>query len=337
MFLLVLLVPAYKFARRADAFLVTVAVLAANVTLYQGLSYVSLQELSGLALVALGLLTDKSVRRSLLWLGAAWFKTPFVWLFLAWSIWLLVAKRQKWAWLNIVAGVATVVLAAVASRHGTYTQGFSVANVVRGFKTAVPLLAWPGLAGLFGVIALRLDLRTAHWRDPVGWTFVVGGLMYFANLLPWGQAGSYYGAPPVWMLSVGTLMIMLPADRLEFRLHRALSAAALIVVVAVSGRLVLKMGREQLERNKAVVRVREWAKTINSGDTIGINNPEGASRLSELMQLHHARRTVIWVGDTDTAQRPTYYVYFHDQSSGNPRLQARLISRYRMASIWATQ
>lgn len=336
MLFVILLVPALRYGRRPVSFVVILSVLAANVTLYLGLSYLSLQELSGLALVALGLVSDGRIRRSLLWLGAAWFKTPFVWLFMAWSVWLLL-QRRWWAAVNIVAGIATVAAAAAAARRGTYTQGFDLANLKLGIESAIPLFFWPGVVGLVGVAALRPKWKTIAWRDPLAWVLIVGGALYMANLLPWGRAGSYYGAPPIWMMSLGVLLMIVQAEESPVRHAKIITAVALLVVVGASARVANKLTRQQVDRNSAVVGVRQWAETVPPGDLIGVNHEEGGIRLGELMTLHGSPRTVKWVPDTDTEQRPKYYVYFHDQSSGNPRLQKELIKRYRAASIWRAE
>jgi len=331
----VVLIPALRFGRYPLAAVVAATVLAANVTLYLGLSYLSLQELSGLTLVTLGLLSDGPIRRSLLWLGAAWFKTPFIWLFLAWSVYLLF-QRKKWAWLNVLAGVFTIVMAASASRKGTYTQGFDLANVVRAIKTAIPLFFWPGLVGLAGVIALRPRLKTLAWRSPLAWVFLVGGALYLGNLLPWGQAGSYYGAPAIWLLSVGALLILLPAERADFRYAKPVTIAATVFALAGSLHVARKMTTQQVNRNAAVVGVREWARNVPPAETIAINSEEGAVRLAELLALHGAPHPVKFVPDGDAVEQPKYYVFFHDQSGGNPRLQKTVVRRMTMATIYST-
>jgi hypothetical protein len=335
MFLAVVLIPAIRLGRYPLAVLLAAAVLAANATLYLGLSYLSLQELSGLALISLGLLSDGPIRRSLLWLGAAWFKTPFVWLFLAWSVYLLF-RRKRWAWINIAVGLATVAVATVVSRHGDYTRGLGLANVSHAIKTAIPLFFWPGLVGLAAVVAIRPKLRTLGWSDPIAWVFLSGGALYLANLLPWGQAGSYYGAPAIWMLSVGVLYILLRADRSDVAWARPVTAAAAAVALVGSGYVAQKMTRQQLNRNAAVVGVVRWASTVPESETIAMNTEEGALRLQELLLLHGVRHVVTHVPDADTAQQPKYYVFFHDQSNGNPRLEKTVVRPFAMATVYRT-
>src|SRR5256885_1375190 len=66
------------------------AVVAANVSLYRGLWYVSLQELSGLCFVGLGLLARRRQwLRIAAFLCAAWFKAPFAWLLVGYGALLL--------------------------------------------------------------------------------------------------------------------------------------------------------------------------------------------------------------------------------------------------------
>ena len=335
MFLAVILIPALRWARSPLAAVIAAAVLAANVTLYLGLSYLSLQELSGLTLVALGLLTEGPVRRSLLWLGAAWFKTPFVWLFLAWSVYLLF-RRKQWAWLNIAGGIFTVVLAALASRRGTYTQGFSLANVSRAIKSAIPLLRWPGVVGVLALIALRPRPKSIAWRDPLAWVFLAGGALYLANLLPWGHADSYYVAPAIWLLSVGVLRMVLLAERAKFAMAQFVTAAAAVATLAAAGNVALTNTKQQLDRNAAVVGVREWALTVPAEQTIGINSDEGAARLGNVLHLSGSNHAVTFVPDADTSQTPTYYVVFDDQGTANPRLQKNVLHSFALATVYNT-
>ncbi|MEO6712030.1 MAG: hypothetical protein ABIM89_01215 [Mycobacteriales bacterium] len=334
MMLAAVLIPALRFGRDRLAALMGVAVLAANITLYQGLSYLSLQELSGVALIAVGFLWDGPVRRSLWWLAAAWFKTPFVWLFLAWSVYLL-SRRKYWAALNIAVGIATVVLAVKASRSGTYTQGLSFANVSVAIKSALPLIRWPGLVGILAIVALRPDPRTIAWRDPLAWVFLVGGALYLGNLLPWGQAGSYYGAPAIWLLSVGVLRMVLMEDRAEFRLATYVTTAAAVLTLGAAGYISLKMTREQIDRNAAVVGVRDWARNIPPDETIAINSEEAAVRLAQLLTLRGTPHPVVFVPDGDATAQPRYYVFFHDQSGGSPRLQQNPVRSFEKATVYA--
>lgn len=335
MLLAVLLIPAYRFGRGAPATALAVAVLAANVTLYHGLSYLSLQELSGLTFVALGLLSDGPRRRSVLWLIAAWFKTPFIWLFLAWSVYLLF-QRKRWAWLNVVFGVATVWFAASASRNGTYTQAFSLANVPAAIKTAIPLFFWPGVVGLASVVALRPRWRTIRWRDPLAWVFLVGGALYLGNLLPWGHADSYYGASYIWLMSVGVLRMVWAAERGTYRWARPITAMAAVLAILGGSYVAQKMTRQQVSRNEAVVGVRDWAATIPASESIALNGPEGAERLGQILSMHGTPHAIEYVSDAEETAKPTYYVFFHDQSNGNPRLQVKVVRRMASATIYST-
>jgi len=82
--------------------------------------------------------------------------------------------------------------------------------------------------------------------------------------------------------------------------------------------------------------VREWASAVPQSETIGINSEEGAVRLEELLTLHGTPHDVVFVPDADDAQQPTYYVRFHDQSDGNPRLQKSVLRPMTMATVYAT-
>lgn len=335
MLLAVLLIPAVRIGRDTVTTLLAFAVLAANVTLYMGLSYLSLQELSGLTFVAIGLLSEAPRRRSVLWLVAALFKTPFIWLFLAWSVYLLF-QRKRWAWLNIVIGVTTVWLAASASRNGTYTQGISSANLPAGIKSAIPLFFWPGVVGLASVIALRPRWRTLRWRDPMVWVLLVGGALYLGNLLPWGHADSYYGAPPIWLMSVGVMRLVWPAERGTYRFARPVTVCTTLAALVGGTYVCQKMTLQQIHRNAAVVGARDFVASLPASATVALNGPEPAERLAQIMNFHGAPRAIGFVSDQNTTDTPTYYIYFHDQSNGNPRLRGKVVKGMAMATIYAT-
>ena len=49
---------------------------------------------------------------------------------------------------------------------------------------------------------------------------------------------------------------------------------------------------------------------------------------------HRGRGRVDFAADDNASIAPKYYVFFHDQSGGNPRLQQKVIRRFTMATIY---
>ena len=61
-------------------------IAAATSGLYLGIEFVSLQELTGAACIAVGLLFRKQSGRIILWTLAAWLKAPFAWMLIAYGV-----------------------------------------------------------------------------------------------------------------------------------------------------------------------------------------------------------------------------------------------------------
>lgn len=346
MFLAVVLIPAVQFARRKEGYdlvLLTwgVCLFLANTTLYQGLTFLSLQELSGLALVSVGLLTSNVWGRSALWLLAAWMKTPFVWLFLAWGAFLCFRRRSwKAGALVVTLALATVVAAAVSARAGTYSSNFVISRdmIQMSVRTAIPLFYWPGLIGLLGLVALRPRLKTIAWRDPLALILAFGGVLYLANLLPWGRIGVYYGSPAVWLLSAAAVRYVSTAELARWRHQwRAVTAAVLIVMLLATGYLVTKIMRLQYQRNQAVVNMRTFAlEDADRSAVFGINGSEAALRLKQIILLRDPnwKGDVVYVGAEDTTATPDYYIWISDEQTINTRLAENPIRTWAAATIY---
>ena len=346
MLLIVVLAPALVFARRQEGgyrpllAAWALCLLLANTTLYQGLTFLSLQELTGLAFAALGLATSNRYARSLLWLCAAWMKTPFVWLFLAWGLFLLLARRPKLGVAVLAAGVATVLAAAVAARAGTYSSNFviSAPRMAASAREAISLFYWPGLIGVFGLLALRPRPTTIAWSDPITLVLASGGVLYLANLLPWGNLGVYYASPAVWMLSAAAIRLVASAQTRPWSGQwRPLTAAVLVVTIAATGYLVTKILRLQLQRNEAVVNLRNFALGLpEPRPIIGINGPEAAHRLHEIVLFHRPdwAGTIVYIDPANTDVAPDYYVTILDQSGINPRLTQNPVHAWPAATVY---
>lgn len=344
MFLAAVAIPALVVGRRSDGSrdyaLVAwaAALLLLNSQLFQGLSFLSLQELTGVAFVALGLSTSHTGRRALAFLAAAWMKTPFVWLLLAYAAYLMLSRRTRTQGaLAAVASVVTLGLAVLAAKRGTYTTSYQldIAHMVQTLTGSVSLFAWPAVGAVLGAVLLRVDLRHLRWRTPMFAVFLLGGLGYFATLLPWGTT-AYYGAPVVYLLSVAGLFLLSASVRSRVQVRRPVVAVALALALLAAVRMTFVMGTIQYERNATVVGLRDWAETLApQGVTIGINGPEAAVRLSEIMVMRDAAwsNTIVYV--TDTAdQELDYYIQLEDQGAGNPAEKVGLERRLARAIIW---
>lgn len=329
-------------SRNVSLAVVGICLLGANTTLYQGLSFLSLQELSGLALVSLGLCTDRRVPRSLLWLGAAWFKSPFVWLLLLWSLWLLLSKRRVHGALVLLGATATLILAGISARHGAYTASFGyhgVHQLVTTGRTAQSLFYWPGTIGVLGLLVLRPRPSSIRWREPLPCVLTLGGVLYLANLLPSNaDIGAYYGSPIIWMVSTAALALLATSSPIAVgsRPLAWVSLAVAAVTVATAGYVVGKVNRLQLERNAAVVGLRDFVlQQPNQGQTYAINGPEAAERLGQVIRLHDPQ----WTGrieflPANSTERPDFYFTIADQANLNTSLMSHPVRRFAKAAVY---
>jgi len=252
------------------------AVLAACGQVYAGVWYPSLQELSGLGLVGLGLLARRHPAvRALCWLLAAWFKAPFAWLLLAYGL-VLLRQRQTRALGagTTVLGLGTLAAAAVMARHGAYTSrlDFGLGTAHGNALLAAGALAGPMAVLLVGILVLRPQLDVA--AQPLSPVLLAGGVGYLVNLLGW-HTGSYYAGPYQYLLAAGVL-----AGVQEVRLpSRRYAAAGLAAVVLVAGGFAASTARTGYHRLATVAGLRDCVLALPAGSTIGYNRVEAWSRL----------------------------------------------------------
>lgn len=315
--------------------------LLVNSTLYQGLTLMSLQELTGVAVIALGLAIPSSTGRGIVWLTTGWMRTPFVWLSIAWGAWLAYKRETRWQGaLLILLGIGTIAISALLSRTGDYTSRYSisVAQAVAAIRSSISLFAWPVGILLLGAVALRIDVRRLGWRDPVAIAFAFAGLAYYATLLPWGDIYAYHTAPVIWLLSVAAIRLIAPAARPISGTLRPVAIAAVLATVIAAARIVFLAGGLQFDRNVSLVGLRDWALSLpSSGLTIGVNGEEAAVRIPELVRLHQPAwaNTVVLVSDTDESVAVDYYIWLHEQGPGNLRLETGPVRVFPSTSIFA--
>ncbi|MDQ1709713.1 MAG: hypothetical protein QOG49_1098, partial [Frankiaceae bacterium] len=125
-------------------------------------------------------------------------------------------------------------------------------------------------------------------------------------------------------------------DRGTYAFARPVTVLTAAIAIVGGAYVCQKMTRQQVDRNAAVVAVRDWAATIPPAQSIALNAPEGAERLGQILNFHGTPRPIGYVADDNAAARPMYYVFFHDQSNGNPRLRKTVVRRLAMATVYAT-
>jgi len=313
----------------------TGAALAANVSVYRGLWYVSLQELSGLCFVGLGLLARRHPAvRIACFLVAAWFKSPFAWLLVGYGALLLFRRATRW-WgaLCLALGAGTVIAAADFARSGSYTAGFvlSTSRIVDNAQTAVFQLAPVAVVLVVGAVALRVRPR---WpADPTGPALLLGGLGYLANLLPW-QTGVHYASPYVYLIGAGAVVMLAPYARPAYR-WLTVTGLALAVLV---GLLAMTAGGRYVYRNAATTTgLRDCLLNLPDGSVVGYNRPEAWNRLNAILHYHRpdTRTQVALVPNGTTVAGLGYYVWEPDYGPGTPALRGGpAVCRTPLATVY---
>jgi hypothetical protein len=301
--------------------------LLADPSLYLGLWYPSLQELSALSCVGLGLLVPRRVAvRVVLFAFAAWFKAPFVWLLLAYGIALWLRRESRRSAL-LALGLAAVTLTGIALfAHGGFYEG-SMHLTTRQLRTNLDLVS--GLIGpalitvVGGVLALGTRTRTP---SALSIAMLTGGLAYLANLLPWGLGiGSYYAAPWVYLLTTGTVLLLCDGPTPS----RTLMAGTLSACVAWVVLTDLPMLHQGLGTASNVNELRDCVMRLPDRSAIGYNRVEGWIRLQQIVLRHkpgwHGHIYLVVAGATGAAnngQQLDYYIEQHGYPRGADNLRS---------------
>ncbi|NJC70106.1 hypothetical protein HC031_10345 [Planosporangium thailandense] len=329
--------------RRAVLTAWTLLAVAANGALFMGIWYPSLQELSALCFVGLGLVARR--RPWLLfacWLVAAWFKSPFAWLLLAHG--LLLCRRRSERVVGVVmtvSAVATLGGAAVLARTGQYTTAgtqLSLKVMHAHADTALGLLGAPALVVLAG--ALVFGSRLDRGRDPLAWSLLAGGAGYLVNLLPW-RTDAHYASPYLFLVTVGALVALRDVDGLAPR--RAL--AGLVVPLLLSGAVVSDTALNGWSTLTNVTGLRDCVRGLPARSVVGFNRAEAWARLDAIVRAHDPGWTgrVVLVPDGQTAgqvgaervDRIDYYIHQASYGPGTPALMAgAVVCRTRQSTVY---
>jgi hypothetical protein len=282
--------------------------IAADSAIFMGVWYPSLQELSGLCFVGLGLLARR--RPWLLvacWAVAAWFKSPFSWLL---------------------------------ARGGHYTNDVATLDpgAIRAHaETALGLLGAPALVLLAGALVFRS--RIGSTGSPLAWALLVGGAGYLANMLPW-RTDAYYAGPYLYLLTLGGLLLLrdiqpVPGWRL----------AGLVVPVLIAGEVAGFSALTGWYTHTNVTGLRDCMLRLPPGSVIGFNRVEGWARLDSIVRARDPGWTgkLVLVRDGQTvgewwSQRVDHVDYYIHQPSygpGSPALMTGpIVCRTKQSTVY---
>ena len=268
--------------------------LGASSTLYLGLFFLSLQELSGAACIGLGLLVRRRWARVVWWTIAAWFKAPFAWLLVGEAIALWRRGERRLAVVSGVLGVGTLATAAVVARGGSYTSQYRIDPYLmmdNWPKLLEPMNSLLLVALVWWLVVTRASLRASALTIAVG----IGFVGYTGQLLPWGVTAYYMGAIS-YLFGLLLISVLTDPDRVSMR--RLVVGLSLPAVIAAY--LVWTPVSQGLRTNAVIDGIgdclveRPGSKTLISGSLIYVTtSPEGPFRIVQNLALRDPR----WAGD----------------------------------------
>ena len=268
--------------------------------LAMGLFLVSLQELSGLAFIGLGLLFPNRWVRLTLWTVAAWFKAPFAWILvgLAWSKWH--QGERKYALVSAIIGFGTLALAAVFALNGSYSSSYGLD----------PYMMWHNVKNLLEPVNVVVVIVFLWWlfvtkgrvqRNSDTTIFGVAWLGYTLQLLPWSVT-AYYMGPITFLLGLTLVSTLVPSydaavTPLEALVGYSLPVVLMTVVVADALTLGLRIN-DAMRTFEDCLLDRSGTTSILQGDLVYVTtSPEAPLRLIQNLQL----RNELWMGNVSLA------------------------------------
>ena len=286
--LLAIIGPVVAFRRRgADITTLvmgTTLIIISGRFLFEGLFFVSLQELSGAAFVGIGLMVRSSGGRIAAWTVAAWFKSPFSWLLVGEAVALWIEGKRRQAVVSGSIGLGTLVTAYVFARTGSYTSGYSLdyGALWRAWNN-VPRLLELGTA--FTFVALLWWLITTSTRlrmDRMSAVLGFGWLGYTAHLLPWGVTGNYAAASNFLLATF--LFSLLTSNYTMRPLQRTLALSLPIVLATIT---LTWIARDIYERNVTARGITDCAVTMGNSNVLVSPRfgPEALVRIDEKLQI----------------------------------------------------
>jgi hypothetical protein len=264
-------------------------ILLVNPPLLLGLTFMSTQELPGAACVGLAIWCRRD-GAALFWLvAAAWFKSPFAVVLVAWGA-VLLWRRHKPRWLPVTAlalGIGTLLAAALMSRLGSYTQSYG-----NGLTSAAVTADWnavqPDLTRILLLVAVTcVSARALPKAPPMAIAALAGAVGYAVILLPWGRFGGYYVGPVLYLVAVGLLFLLATVP-----LTRWVPAAVGVAVLLLALPTLRSSLQEHSETEATDVGLAQFL-TAHADATVGVNAVEPPVRLGQIEQLRHGD---VWHG-----------------------------------------
>ena len=314
-------------SRGASLAFATLILIASSAALARGLFFLSLQELSGAAFIGLGFAVRRTPLRTVSWLVAAWFKSPFSWILIGHSIELWRRGERRTALVNGALGIGTLGISYFFADFGSYTQRY-----FRGSTYAVVDAALQNLPKIFEFATGALLLSVIWWMlitgtrlrfHPLVLTCGVAFFGYTAQLLSW-EVTSYYFGPILFLLGLSLVIALDDAEVTRWRKIAAGFLLPLIFTIWHFGDAVL----QGLNANAAIADTRACLSQVGphhytmDGYLLNVATPEGAYRLQQMQLLEDAEWSgrITWAEQEDLLTRDSGIDYYIDiANSGSLR------------------
>jgi len=283
--------------------------------LFEGLFFVSLQELSGAAFVGIGLIVKSNGGRITAWTVAAWFKSPFSWLLVGEAVALWIEGKRRQAVVSGSIGLGTLVTAYVFARTGSYTSGYSLdyGALWRAWNNVPRLLelgtAFTFVALLWWLITTSTRLRMDRRSAVLGF----GWLGYTAHLLPWGVTGNYAAAISYLLALFLFSLLTSPQSANLGRKSLALALPVLLAMLSLNW-----YARDLHERNATAKGITQCILT-SSSDSVFISQGfgiEAVRRVEEKVRLRDEKWNgsvrMLGADNVSTGSTGILFVYTRD-------------------------
>jgi len=272
-------------------------ITSAGSLLANGLFFLSLQELSGAAFVGLGLTMRSHWWRIVLWVVAAWFKSPFSWLLIGEAVVQWRRGKRLQASVSAGFGLGTLVVGALFASSGNYTARYDL-DPWRILTNAANLVeVWTALVLVMLLWWLIVTQTSLRFTD-LSLVLAIGFAGYTAQMLPWAVSG-YYMGPIMYLL--GLFLASMLTNSSEFTFWRNALAFSLPVVIAL---YVLYLPISQgLKMNEILGNITTCLTTEGSGDFAisghfdYVTTEEGVLRMAQNAQLEDSD----WNGSVNIA------------------------------------
>lgn len=295
-----------KGARPPLLLMILVLLLISAGTLYQGLLLLSIQEVGGVALVSLGLMARQRWLRLALWVLAALFKGPFLWILFGYGFVLWREGRRKMAVASAALGLAILAINLYWSSTGSYTGNYRIAPFaeyqwINASKILEPVNGAILLAALWWLVVTQT--RAKRGADfPIFATAAIG---YFVQMIPWGFT-AYYMGPISFLLG---LMIASTLTDVASGNRWSTIVALLLPVFLAAWILVTSLGfvlrsNAIIEQGSACLAQAGASRTEIVGGWLYLtSSEEGPIRLTQNTELFYPE----WSGDValDTRSETT--------------------------------